>query len=153
MYRKLLITTVVASVALCGEAFGSDIYKWVDSNGNVHYVDRPTGNPTEERVDILSRRTDTASVRANTQARLNRQMARDEARAAEAEAAETAANAAAAAEIRREQCKKWRAKMETYLQSRRLYREDEAGERVYLDEGQVLEARAQVQQKITETCD
>ena len=153
MVRKLIIMTVVASITLCGEAFGSDIYKWVDNDGNVHYVDRPTGNPTEERIEVLSRRTDNSAVRAGVQARLDRQSAREEARAAQAEAAQAAASAAAEAEIRREQCKKWRAKMETYLQSPRLYREDEAGERVYLDESQILAARAQVQEKITETCD
>lgn len=152
MYRKLLITTVVASVALCGQAFGSDIYKWIDDDGNVHYVDRPTGNPTEERIDVLSSRTDSSAVRANVQARLDRQDARQEARAKEAEAAQAAADAAAEAEKRREQCTMWRGRMESYLQSNRLYREDESGERVYLDDEQVLEARARVQEKIQETC-
>ena len=41
---------------------------------------------------------------------------------------------AAAAAERAQQCERARARLETYLQSQRLYRTDENGERVYLDE-------------------
>ena len=38
------------------------------------------------------------------------------------------------------------------LESRRVYREDEAGERVYLDDAQRAEARSQAEELIKETC-
>jgi hypothetical protein len=38
------------------------------------------------------------------------------------------------------------------LQSRRLYRTDENGERVYLDEAQRQEARQKAEKQITEFC-
>jgi hypothetical protein len=47
----------------------------------------------------------------------------------------------------------YRERLESYLQSRRLYRENESGERVYLDEDEVMTARAALQKKIQETCD
>ena len=144
---RLLVATTVALV-LAGAAHASEIYKWVDENGTVHYVDRPSGSPTEERLDVASRRTDSAAVRASVQARLDRQSQRQEAREQAAEEAQTAAEAEAEREKRAEQCAMYRARMESYLQSRRLYREDEAGERVYLDEAETLEARAKVQEKI-----
>lgn len=151
-HPKLLVATTLALV-LAGPATASEIYKWVDENGTVHYVDRPTGSPTEERLDVASRRTNNAAVRASVQARLDRQSEREQAREKAAEAAQTAAEAAAEREQRAEQCEMYRARMETYLQSRRLYRENESGERVYLDEAETLEARAKVQEKIQETCD
>ncbi len=34
---------VLLCASLCAGAQTSEIYKWVDSNGNVHYGDRPNG--------------------------------------------------------------------------------------------------------------
>ena len=42
----------------------AEVYKYTDEDGNVHYGDRPSGNPTEETVYVASRRTDNAAVRA-----------------------------------------------------------------------------------------
>ena len=42
--------------------------------------------------------------------------------------------------------------MENYLQARRLYREDENGEREYLDDTQVMEARSEAQEDIQAYC-
>mgnify|MGYP001815231863 CR=1 FL=1 len=153
MLRQTLIVLTTTAVALSGSALASEIYKWTDNEGNVHYVDRPTGNPTEERLNIVSNRTSNAAVQANIQARLDHQAARQERRSKAAEAEQAAAEAAAAAEQKQKQCEEARARMERYLQARRLYREDESGERVYLDESQTMEARARVQQKIQETCE
>lgn len=153
MTRQKLFILAASVVALSSPAFAAEIYKWVDAEGNVHYVDRPSGNPTEQRLDIATRRTDNAAVRASVQARLDRQSARQEAREQAAEAERAAIDAQAEREERSRQCQMYRDRMESYLQSRRLYREDEAGERVYLDESETLEARAKVQEKIQEYCD
>ena len=51
-----------------------------------------------------------------------------------------------------EQCKMYRARLQTYAQSRRLYREDAAGERVYLDEKATQDARASVEKQVKEYC-
>ena len=72
----------------------------------------------------------------------------ESAAAAEDEAAE---KAAAAAE-RTKACERARARLETYLQSRRLYRTDENGERVYLDDTERQEARQKAEEQITEFC-
>lgn len=153
MLRQSLIVLTTCALTLSTSALASEIYRWTDAQGNVHYVDRPTGNPTEERLNIVSSRTNNAAVRAGVQARLDRQTSRQEERAKAAEEEQAAAEAEARRTDRQRQCEENRARMERYLQARRLYRENEAGERVYLDETQTLEARARVQQKIQETCD
>lgn len=152
MARYTALLTLLVATATSGAA-ASEIYKYTDTDGNVVFVDRPSGQPSEERLDIISSRTNDAAVRANVQARLDRQTEREAARTRAAEEAQSAAETAAEAEKRAEQCASYRARMETYLQSRRLYREDESGERVYLDEQQMLDARAKLQEKIQETCD
>ena len=153
MLRQTLILLTMTTLALGTSALAGEIYKWTDAEGNVHYVDRPTGNPTEQRLDIVSSRTDSTAVQASIQARRDRQATREEQRAKADEAAQAAAEEQAAQEQRQKECAQHRARMESYLQARRLYREDESGERVYLDDEQILQARAKVQEKIQETCD
>jgi hypothetical protein len=47
--RKLLI--LVAFLALAPAAI-ADVYKWVDSNGSVHYGDTPPANARSRSVDL-----------------------------------------------------------------------------------------------------
>lgn len=148
--RHLLVFSVAALLA-SGLAVGSEIYKWTDEEGNVHYVDRPTGQPDEQRMDIFSSRTDNAAVQARLQARR-------EARATAEQVASEAPPEMSKEEIRAEQrerqqkCEMYRARLEQYLRSQRLYKEDESGERVYLDEEQTLAARNRVEEQIKEYC-
>ena len=46
----------------------------------------------------------------------------------------------------------YRAKLKTMLESRRLYRENESGERVYLDDSARAEARQKAENLIKENC-
>jgi hypothetical protein len=117
----------------------------------MHYGDRPTGQPTEERLTIASNRTDNSAVQARVQARLEVRAAREEA-AAGAPQEKSQQELRAEREERAQQCQQYRERLQSYLQSQRLYREGENGERVYLDEQQILDARAGVQEKIQEYC-
>ncbi len=47
----------------------------------------------------------------------------------------------------------YKERLQTYLTSRRLYRQGENGERIYLNEEETLAARAKVQEKIVEFCE
>ena len=150
--RRITLTIAAAALTFAGGAMASEIYKWTDEDGNVHYEDRPTGAATEERLQLTYRRTDSSSVNQRIQARMNRQAERDEARSAAAAAEQEAAESAAAAAERQQACERARARLETYLQSRRLYRTDENGERVYLDDAERQEARQKAEEQITEFC-
>jgi len=150
--RRLALTCAVAAMTFAAGAMANEIYKWTDSEGNVHYEDRPSGAATEERIDIAYRRTDSSAVNQRIQARLDRQSERDEAKSVAAAQEQEAADSAAAAEERARACERARSRLETYLQSRRLYRTDENGERVYLDDAERQEARQKAEEQITEFC-
>ena len=151
MIRKTLILFTTASVAFSAAAVAGEIYKWTDEEGNVHYEDRPTVEEVE-RVAIASSRTNSSSVRASVDARRARQAAREDANAKREEEERKAAEVAQIAAEREQKCQESRARMENYLQARRLYREDENGEREYLDDTQVMEAREQAQDDIQAYC-
>lgn len=149
--RYITLTAVlVLSASLASNAAAGEIYKWTDEDGNVNYTDKPMG-PSSEHLDITSRATDNAGVQAQTQARLDRQAAAAE-EAAKAPAGPTRDELRAEASERAEKCNMYQERMTRFVQSRHLYREDENGERVYLDESEKSAAEQNVQDQITEYC-
>jgi len=150
--RHVIIGFAALAITISTGAFADDIYKWTDKNGNVHYEDRPSGDPSEQRLQLSYNRTNAESVRGRVQHQQDAANTRREARE-EADAAErTAADERVAAEQKLAQCELYRAKLKTMLESRRVYRENEAGERTYLDEAQRAEARTRAEELIKETC-
>ena len=151
MKKTIISVAATMTLAVSGAAVAGDIYKWVDAEGNVHYGDRPVA-PQSERMDIDSRPTTAASVEAQTAALAASNDRRAEARTAADEDAAAAAELRAEAEQRAERCAASRATMQRFVQSRRLYREDEGGERQYLDEAEMQAARQRVENDINEYC-
>jgi len=150
--KRLLIGLAAIAMTVAGGAFASGIYKWTDEDGNVHYEDRPSGAKTEERMALSYSRTDPGSVQQQKQDLADSVAARQEARAKADEAAKSAEEEAARAADKQKKCESYRARLQTFVQSRRLYREDENGERVYLDEAETQTARQKVEELIAEHC-
>jgi catalase len=151
MNFKPVAAMLALSIAATATAVAGDIYKWTDADGNVHYTDVPVGNAAE-RVAINSRPTDRARVQQQVQARLDRQAERDEQRAQQESESATAEELRLQAEERDMKCERYKERQDRFDHSRRLYREDDNGERVYLDELEVQEARDKVQQQVEEFC-
>ena len=148
-----MIGLAALAIAVSTGAYADDIYKWTDENGNVHYEDRPSGEATEERLQFSYNRTSSTAVQNRVQARREATATRREARA-EAEAEErTAAENRAAAEDKLAKCQSYRAKLKTMIESRRVYRANETGERTYLDDAQRAEARSKAEELIQENCE
>ena len=150
--KKLALATVsMLAVIAANSAFASDIYKWTDAEGNVHYGDRPAGEQPE-RVAIDSQPTDPARIQENAQARVESRTAKSAAAAAAAAERPSPEDLRAEAAERAAKCTSVKAQMQQLVTSRRLYREDENGERVYLDESESLAARERVENQISEFC-
>jgi recombination DNA repair RAD52 pathway protein len=150
--KRVLLTCTIAAITVSMGATANEIYKWTDADGTVHYEDRPTGAATEVRLEMTYRSTDRSAVQKRIKSRVDAQTARDEARSAAEIAEQEAAENAAAEQQRKERCERSRARLETYTQARRVYRTDENGERVYLDETQRQEARQKAEEQIAEFC-
>ena len=150
MRMQTVITAIALTLAVSSGAFAGQIYKWTDEDGNVHYGDVPVGQ-SSERMAINSKPTDPSRIQAQAQARAD----------AKAQAAEEAANAPtgpspeelqAAADEKARKCQQHRADLQRMLTSRRIYREDEAGERDYLDEVEMQAARDRVEGEVEKHC-
>ena len=150
--NRLSLGFAVIVLTLCGAAMANEIYKWTDEEGNVHYRDRPTGEPSEVRLSISYSRTDKGAVQQQQKSRMDSQAARQERRDAANDADRVAAEEAAAAADEQKQCESYRASLERYAQSRRIYREGAAGERTYLDDDEMTLARKRLEDHIADNC-
>jgi hypothetical protein len=134
----------------CG-AFGADVYRSINANGVVVYSDRPEGDLVE-RVVV---RTSTPSSAQRTR------RAADDAE----DAAENSAAAATGAEIPREatpeeiasdrarNCQIAREKAAAFSTAHRLFRNGPNGEREYLSDVELQEARTKADSDVASWCD
>src|SRR5690349_3758668 len=126
MLRSLLLLT--SAVLVTGAAL-ADVYKYTDEKGNIQYTDKPPSLPAE-RLNVQSQKTDVVAVQARQaeeqqrQASNAQQSARNSANAADRkEATELSAKDKA------ERCAKSRERYDKYMNSQRLFEQDEKGER------------------------
>ena len=146
-----IAVALMLAVTAAGTAVAGDIFKWTDEDGNVHFGDVPV-SAESEKVAIRSQPTNPERVQAMVQSRADAA-----AKAAEEEAAATPAGPSsdelqARADARAEKCSQYRAQLQRFITSRRLYREDENGERVYLDEDETQAARERVENQVQDYC-
>jgi hypothetical protein len=152
--KRIVLSFAVMAMTVAGGAAASEIYKWTDEDGNVYYGDRPSGASTEERLGITYQPTDNDAVEKRLEKRAEAQTARKEAASVAAAAQQEAADNAAAEQARKDRCDRARAAVNTYdqNQARRMYRMDENGERVYLDDTERAEARQNAERQVSEAC-
>ncbi len=148
MQFKLTVLVIALSIAASGTLFASEIYKSIDSEGNVHFSDIPTVG--SEHLSIRSRPTDPARVQSKVQARADSQTQRaeEEAKAPQGPAPEDRREEA---RERDEKCKKYRDRQTEFKQNRRIYKM-ENGERVYYDEQEMQAARAGLDDLVQKYC-
>ncbi len=153
MNSKQILLTMIAASALCASAaLASDIYRYTGENGIAIYVDRPTGDPTEQRLNVSSRDTNNAAVQARVRTRQDTATAKAEREAEEGVKELSRGEKRAAAAAQQQQCQGYRDQLESFVTARRLFREDASGERVYLNDEESQEARDRMQALIEENC-
>ena len=151
--KQTLVLAAAAVSLIAGSALASDIYRYTDADGNVHYVDRPTGADTEQRVAIASKRsTPSAAPAGRPQPQAAASAETENAGDDSADTKKSRSEILAERKERQKRCTDLRAKLETMVTSPRLYREGEDGEREYLSAAQIDEARAKAQELIEQHC-
>ncbi len=151
MYVRITVFAFVLSIATTGTLFASEIYKWTDEEGHVHYSELPTGAAGEEHLAIRSRPTNPARVQAEAQARVDARTLRAEEQA-NAPQGPTPEELRAEAREREKTCNKYRDRQTEFTENRRIYKLDENGERVYYDEEEMRAARASVDDLVKRYC-
>jgi hypothetical protein len=130
----------------------ANVYKWKDTQGRVHYTDKPPpadGTLISIEPTWYSRRDGSPPP---ARAAASTPTAPPDVQAPAAEAALRNAVQNDVANARTEQCKQAQERYQNYVVSRRLFKEGEKGERVYLSDAELTEARLNAKREMDETC-
>jgi hypothetical protein len=130
----------------------ANVYKWKDVQGRVHYTDKPPppdGTLISIEPSWYSRRDGSAPPARSAST------APSTAPDASTPAAEAALRNAVQSDVanaRTDQCKKAQERYQNYVVSRRLFKEGEKGERIYLTDAELTEARLNAKREMDEAC-
>ena len=156
MLHKILVGFLMAGLTLVATA--ETVYKWVDGAGQIHYTDLPpkqadakvlsvTHGPGNYEYDEESNGADDGGENGDDAKNSSGTSTPEPPVSQEALAA--ARDDAARAKV--EQCKAAQDRYQRYIDSRRLFRE-ENGKRVYLSDQELTEARARAKQAVDDYC-
>jgi hypothetical protein len=140
-------------LALLGTAaYGADVYRSTAPDGTVIYTDRPQGADSQ----YVTTTSPSARPTANAPTARASGGAATAATMPAAPAIPTLPGGPAAADLRdqrQKNCEIARERLDRYNLSRRLFRTNAAGEREYLDDAAVADARAKAVADVQDWCD
>lgn len=148
MFRSLLLLTLAAAPLVAGTAV-ADVYKYKDEKGNIQYTDKPPSLPAE-RLNVKSQRSDVVAAQERPQT-TTPPAATSRPAAGNSRSEQAAANELSAKD-KAERCVKARERYDRYMNSQKLYEQDEKGERRYLDSGELDAARASAKASMEVMC-
>ena len=150
--KAIQIAGLITTLFFSGVAMADNVYKSVDENGTVAFSDRPDA-AWEETLELAISRTDPDQI--NRENKSDAEMATAVAirEADEAEgAAEQANRQAKLAQQRATQCEAAKKRSEKYNTHRRLYKALPNGEREYLSDDELDNARVDAARSVDELC-
>jgi len=149
---KTIIAVITLSlVCITGGALAGKIYKWTDSEGNVHYGERPPSSQARE-VEI---RKAPPSSRGAAPAGNSLQETNKLLETMRKEREEKAAKKAAAEKERKRReanCSRAKRRLAGYQIGGRIYEVDEQGERSYLSDREIQKRLQAAQKEVDKWC-
>ncbi len=155
------IPLLLSLVLLAPLPASAEMVKWVDEKGQVHYSDQPPSGKVK-KVETLNIRTAPTSAPAEggsgaaapAAPRSAAEQAADfRKRRMEAdEAAKKAEQDKQQAEVARQNCENARGSLRSLQEGARIFRYDEKGERVFLDDAARQQSIAEAQKAVSQWC-
>ena len=148
--RVRLFTLLLASLGTT--AYAADIYRTTAPDGTVTYSDRPEGADSQFVSSVSPRTPRAAAGGAQAPARSANGTAAGAPQAPETPTRPDGPSSAKLREERQKNCEIARETQERYTLSRRLFRTNAVGDREYLDDAAVAEARAKAAADVKDWC-
>jgi hypothetical protein len=154
-----MLRTVLLGLLMAGLAAGAaaeSIYKWVDGRGQVYYTDLPPRQPDAKVLAVYERSLITDENGEPIQQEAEPPPPAEPPAASSGEPPAPAATVAAVqadlSEARTRLCKEAQDRYKLYIESQRLFRQDADGQRQYLSDAELAEARVRARQAVDEYC-
>jgi hypothetical protein len=149
--RCVLLLALLATAAQ-----GAEVYRSKNADGSITYSDRPT-NDNADVINVQGPHANAAAAQRTPAPRTAAQGAAGRAATAPEAPAQpsplTGPSSAELREKRQKNCEIAKEREQRYELSRRLYKTNDKGEREYLDDKSVAEAKAKAAQDVKDWCD
>ena len=141
---------LVCALVLALPATAQQLYKYVDKDGRTVYSDQPPPNVASKAIGAPPPPPSTAPAAAKSAVERDKELekSRKEAR----EKVEKADKAAKANEERERACTQAKASYQTFAEGGRVYKVDEKGERVYMDDADLAAEKEKARTAMDEAC-
>ena len=148
--KKLIAVITLSLLSATGGALAGKIYKWTDSEGNVHYGERPPTSQAREinlpKAPPSSRATPAGNSLQETNKLLDTLQKERQQKAEKKAAAEKERKA------REANCSHAKRRLAAYTIGGRIYEIDDQGERSYLGDAEIEKRRLAAQKEVDEWC-
>ncbi len=161
MKRPPLLAGLFLAAALAVSAgAGAQMYKWKDANGRIRYGDTPPPGVDATTIRAPSSYATPAAPDGDAkndkgekkERPLTPEQAFEKRQKERADAEQKAAKERADAEQKRTNCELAQAQLRTLQSGQRISTTNTAGERVFLDEGQIAAETARAQKSVADWC-
>lgn len=137
-----LLATPVAALA--------GTYRWVDENGQTHFGDRPPAGAASDEVSVAPPPVDADAAARERKQRMHEFLEQSEKERAERN--EAKARQEAAAEERQARCEQLRGRLKYLKSVSKIYRINNDGERVYVDDEENERLRREFTARVQSEC-
>jgi Skp family chaperone for outer membrane proteins len=139
------IVTATLAMCMCAGMASAALYKWTDANGRVVYSDQPPPPGTNAKTETLNAPAPAANASA-VKEMANKDAELKKRQADRAEEAKKAEKAKAEADRRAESCTQLRSQIRLFnTNDTAIYRANEKGEPVYMDDAAKKRERARLE--------
>ena len=149
MRKPLLLSGALLALAMASPLALSQVYKWTDANGQVHYGDRAPSNATQVQGPTRppSPQAEAAPRPATPPPGTSLNTGPAQATPQQAQQVKRDVDAA-----RVQQCKEARENYEKSIRAQRIFTTNDKGERVYMSVQEADAARLQLKASVDATC-
>ena len=160
MLQKFAVTMLMASLTFIAAA-DDTVYKWSDSQGQIHYTDVPPGQSDAKVLGIFRQESSVMDEETGDESGSadNGDNGNETTQPSDNDSNEPTIDTQAKADVQRDvanakvaQCKEAQERYKRYVESRRLFRVTPDGKREYLTDKELDEARVRAKQTVAEYC-
>ncbi len=149
--KKLIAILTLSLLCASGGAIAGKIYKWTDSEGNVHYGERPpTTQAREIKVPDAPPASQHSSPSGNSLQETNKLL--DAMQKERQQKAEKKAAAEKERKAREANCSRAKRRLAAYTIGGRIYEIDDQGERSYLSDADIDKRKQAAQKEVDQWC-
>lgn len=147
--KRIIVLAIAMALA---PAASAQLYKYVDEKGKTVYSDQPPVNVDSKQVNVPAGRSAAAAPAAAPKTAVERDKELEKSRKETREKADKQAKAAERDQQAEQRCAASRERYAAFAEGGRIYKINEKGERVFMDDAELESGRERSRREMDEAC-